>query len=697
MPKFVLPIGDNNWDHNKKCNLCKAIDNQYDYIFKMAKMPNMNMLYYKQQIDILDEMVVNGYELPHVYEANSAAHKFVSIDMPTYTDDIKNFAISTFGITQKDFNEYERRKPTLYFSRFCRDCGARKPDIFNTEQLEQFHVDFTCSVGKDLHSINVLWNHLSYDFKYTVKLYRKTDLDVVTEHTDKNAYTLIKTYTDRKINTYKDTDVTDGRAYYYKIQYIDEYGIVFIEKWCHTLNKIWYNHIPKSLRNVKYKKHRRLVKNDKGLYEFDDYIYATYDVNKDDKDFGNVFFKVNSDHVPSVDYFVDDYVFQDHGLFRIPNRKKKYFVKPYIRSRLFKKDWDNDHQIYPDLYFWNTDQDADIIKYTPFEEDIYDLTFEDGYRSMKINFKIKMRHTVKYVRILFKQSKEYITDEDDTYKVVDVYVQPALYDYEVNIKGLAGNSYWVFGCFPVYEDSDPDIRIEYQTIVKIKPWFNEHEWFDDDFSFYYTGYWYKHHDFDKYNLPSIDKVITANSRDKEVFICDGLKKKQVAPLLIQRNECSELFTLEFDFKMLAKTQLDRFHNYVNFKRQLKVVDTSLQWLHFKESFYNQEYMYIRFEQMKMCNSIWTCTMVDNVHITNQTMIDDKTDNFTRTDEIKFTDYIYYNRRVKHNRRHQHTPKKFSQTIITMNPYIDITKAENGDGIDKEYIVGVPDENFDWIP
>ena len=413
--------------------------------------------------------------------------------------------------------------------------------------------------------------------------------------------------------------------------------------------------------------------------------------------FGNVFFKVNSDHVPSVDYFVDDFVFKDNEYFRFPNKQQRYFVKPYIRSRLFKKDWDNDHQIYPDLYFWNTDQRVDILQYQPFSEDMYDLTFEDGYRSMIIRYKIKMRHTVKFVRILFKQSKEYITDQDDTYKVVDVPVENAVFDYEIEIKGLAGNSYWVFGAFPVYEDSDTDIRIEYQTIVKIKPWFKEHEWFENDFDYYYTGYWYFAHDFDKYDLPSINKIITKNSRDKDVIMCDGLKKQQVAPLLIHRNECSEAFTLEFDFKMLAKTQKDRFHTYVNYKRQLKVVDTSLKWLHFKETFYNQDYMYIRFEQMKMCNSIWTCSLVDNVHVTNQIMIDDKTDNFTREDEIRFTDFNYYNRRIKHNNRHLHTPKKFYKVVIKMLPYIDESKIEGGNGIDKEYTVGVPDEHFDWFP
>jgi hypothetical protein len=341
---------------------------------------------------------------------------------------------------------------------------------------------------------------------------------------------------------------------------------------------------------------------------------------------------------------------------------------------------------------------ADLIHYEDFDDEMYDLKFEDGPRSMKITYKLKWRNHIKKVRIMFKQDDKYITDDDDgTYKVVDVPAVHALYEYEVDITGLASNSWWVFGAFPVYDDSDPDIRLEYQTIVKIKPWFEEDEWFEDMLDFYYTGHWYKDWDFDRYKLPSKEKIRLADCRKKEVFMCDDLKIKEVAPLLIHRDGCSELCTVEFDFKMIAKTQLDRLHFYINHKRQLKCADTSDIWFHYKEKFYGlQDWLILRWDEFKMCDSPWTCAFVDNVHLHNEKIIDNMTDNFTREDEIRYTNYHYYNRRIKHNNLYLHTPDKYYGVKITIDPYFTPTDEELK-GLEEEWVVGKPDENFGWYP
>ena len=707
MPKYILDIGAKSWQSNPKCPLCSAIDNQYKYILKMAKLPNVNQLYLKQQVDILEGMVVNGYHLPQIYEANITPHKFVDNiirNMPTYTDDIVNYVISEYGVEKREYDVFDRMNPTLYFSRWCRDCGARKPDIYDTLKLAKFDVTLKAVVRSDKHSILLSWDKIDYPFKYVIKLFKRADNTIADETCDKEGYKLLKEYSleeSRKVDSLIDEEIADGRAYYYKIIYYDEFGFSFLERKCDVWNKVWFEHKPKLLRNLRYITHRRLVRNEKGALVVDDYIYAKYDVDKSDKDFGDVIFKLNADHVPSLDYFVDDLQLLNNETFRFPNKKTRYFIKPYIRSKLFKKDWDNDHQIYPDLYFWNCDSQAEIVRYKPFAEDMYDLRFESGYRSMKIKYKIKRRNNVRFVRIMFKQSKEYICDDDGTYKIVDVPCETAVFDYEIEIKGLASNSYWVFGAFPVYDDTDADIRLEYQTIEKIRPWFTEDEWFKHDLDFYYTGYWYWHQDFDKYKLPSVEKVKLANSRDKEVIMCDGLKIKDVAPLLIHRDGCSEEFTLEFDFKMIAKTQKDRMHSYVNHKRQLKVVDTDGMWMHYKETFYNQDFFILRWEQMKMSDSLWTCTFVDNVHVHNTTIVDDKTDNFTREDEITYTNFRYYNRRIKHNNFYLHTPDKFYKVVVTIHPYFNEGLADaNKNGIldiDEEIVVGKPDENFGWFP
>lgn len=700
MPRYILDIGDNYIEHGHNCPLCEAIDNQVQYIKDMAKMPNPNRHYIKQQIDVLEGMLVNGYDLLQVYEANATTHKFVDRilrDMPTYTDDLVNYVINTYGNEKRSFNDSERRQPTLYFSRFCRDCGARKPDIFDTEQLEQFDWWVKAEIRKDLHSVLLTWNKLDYHFDYTVRIYKKADNGVPPNtEVDKEGFAFYGEFT--KETESIDTMIADGRVYYYKFQFIDKYGMVFKELKTDILNKVWFEHRPHLIQNLKFKKHRRLIYKD-GQYETDDYLYATYEVDSSDKDFGDVLFKVNSDHVPSLDYFIDDYTFDSENHFRFPNKSQYYFVKPYIRSKKFKKDWDDDHMVYPDLYFWNTDAQAELIHYEPFLDELYDLKFEDGIRSMKISYKLKYRNHVKYVRIMFKQDDKYITDDDDgTYKIVDVPAVHALYDYTVNIEDLASNSYWVFGVFPVYEDSDPDIRLDYQTIVKIRPWFEEDEYFNDMLEFYYTGYWYKDKDFDKYNIPTNhDKIISANARDKEVMMCDNLKMKDVAPLLIHRDYCSEICTVDFDFKMIAKTQQDRLHYYINHKRQLKCVDTDDLWMHYSETFYGQQdWLILRWEQMKFSDSEWTCTFVDNIHIHNEKIIDDKTDNFTREDEIEYTNFHYYNRKIKHNALYLHTPDKYYSVHIKINPYFNVSEEESN-RINEEMVVGKPDENFTWMP
>ena len=704
LPRYILDIGDSNWESNSNCPICKAVDNQYKYVQEIAKKPNVNKDYVKQQLDVLEGMLVNGYGVVQVLEANSVPHKFkdnLIRGMQTYSDDLVNYAIDKFGTEKRKYNEYARVQPTLYFSRFCKECGSRKPDIFDTEQLEKFDWNFSATIRQDLHSILLEWNKLDYKFEYTVRIWKRADNLPIDETTDKEGYRLYGEFNSDTLSSV-DEMVADGRAYYYKLEFLDRFGYAFKTLKTHVLNKVWFDHIPKNIHNLKFRKHKRLLKDEMGRFTTDEYIYASFDVDADDKDFGDVIFKLNADHVPSLDYFIDDFEFSSKEVFRFPNRKQKYFIKPYIRSKLFKKDWDYDHQVYPDLYFWNTDASAQLINYDPFREDLYNLKFEDGIRSMKITYKLKGRNEVKYVRIMFKQDNQYITDDDDgTYKVVDVPVDHALYDYEVNINGLASNTYWVFGVFPVYEDCDPDIRLEYQTIVKIRPWFDEDEWFDDPLDFYYTGYWYWDYDFDRYDVPQHNKIRLADCRKKEVIMCDEMKMKEVAPLLIHKDHCSECITLDFDFKMITKTQQDRMHSYVNHKRQLKVVDTNDKWMHYNETFYGLDWLILRWEQMKFSDSAWTCTYVDNIHLHSETVEDKWTDNFTREDKIEYTNYRYYNHRIKHNSLYRHTPDKYYTVNIQIDPYYDEKlkdKNNNGiDDIDEEYTVGKPDEHFTWKP
>lgn len=702
VPKYIVTEDEKLWEHNSKCDLCSAIDNQYKYVLDL-KAAKENPYYIEQQMKVLEHMLVDGYHVIFTYEANAIEHKKVNNlfrNMQMYNEDLYKHMIQTRGGKKQIYNNTTITDASLIFSRFCRDCGARKLDIVDSERLSNFNFLFQAKVRKDLHSIDVTWLKLDYDFPYTLKLYKRADNTEIDDTTDDEGYKLIASLT-KNDTSYYDDIVADGRAYYYKLEYIDEDGFVFHTEKTDVWNKVWFDHIPKQLLNLEYHQHRHLIKNPFHKLITEDFIYATYDIDPNDKDFGEVFFKVNDDHVPSVDFFVKDYQFENKKYFKFPSKEKSYFVKPYIRSKLFKKDWDNDHQIYPDLYFWNTDMQASILKWHPLGDDLYNLKFEDGIRSMKISYDLRIRNDVDHVRIMFKQDNQYITDDDDgTYKVLDVPAPHAIYHYEVNITGLASNSYWVFGVFPVYKGSDPDIQLKYQTIVKIRPWYAEDEWFLEPLDFYYVGKWYYDKDFDYYDMPSLNHVIGGNAKRKKVMMVDKQQKKDVAPLLIHRDTCSECFQLDFDFKQISKTEQDRLHNYVNHKRQLKVVTTHDLWEHYTEKFYNLEWMIIRWDQMKMSDSPWTCSYVDNVHIHNYIIIDKETDNFTRKDEIKLINVHYYNHTFKHNSMHQHTADKCYQVDVKINQYMPDYIDANNNGIadiDEDYTVGVPDENFDWLP
>ena len=61
MPKYIVDETKIMWEHNDKCSLCTAIDNQYNYIEKIFKTPNYDKDYLQQQWNVLEDMLVNGY------------------------------------------------------------------------------------------------------------------------------------------------------------------------------------------------------------------------------------------------------------------------------------------------------------------------------------------------------------------------------------------------------------------------------------------------------------------------------------------------------------------------------------------------------------------------------------------------------------------------------------------------------------
>lgn len=654
LSKYVLNSGK-YYEHNHNCSLCSVIDDEYSKINDSFNQ--------QDKIKKLEELLVNGYNLVNVYESNNKKISNLS-SYKTYNDDILKKALSKFSPSQSQqvYNTYYALDATLLFGRFCRECGARKHDIFDTHLLlNNNEFNFLYTLSNDCSSITLTWTKITYSFGYYVYIYKKSDISDFEELYKTNENSL----------SFTDTKLDDGRVYSYKIKYFDETGNVMFEKTLDVLVPTNKDHTPNKINNLVFMKHRELLHNE-GTEEYrtHDYITAKYDVNSNDTNFGDVIFKMNEEHVPAIDYWYNDIQFMNHDEYTFTDRMKRYFLKPYIRSRVFRKDGTDDHDLFPDLYYWNSSMPATFMSFSLFEDDMYNLTFQDGFRSMKINYSLKVKNTVKYVRIVFKQDNKIILNNQEfsTYKIVDVPAIHALYDYEVNITRLASNSYWVFGVFPVYENSTEDIRLEFQKIVKINPCFDKTILYDET-KFYDMGDWYKDKDFDKYNLRTYEKI-SYNKTPENVYMCDKLKHKDVSVLLIHEDEVSECFTVSFDYKMIAKNKDDRLNYFMNFTPELKVVDTYDQWRTFKKTYFNKDFMILRWEQMKMGEMPYTCTFVKNIKIDNETIIDTYIDNFTRTDLIKFKEFYYYNKKIRHNSKHQHVPKKFYNVDIIMNDYYD---------------------------
>lgn len=677
MSKYILDIGRYH-EHTLNCSCCSAIDRQYNIVLALqSDLPRQNAQFLFE-LKNLEKMLVNGYGLLDVYEANNMVnHPTKSyvytklMEMPSHTDDVVNRAISTFTEQSVPYNQFISYNPTLIFSRFCKECGARKPDIFDTECLKDFrnlYFNAEYTDGKVILS----WNDIDYDFPHSYKLYKKADTD--------DDYTLI----DEPIETqYTDRDLGDGRAYYYRLEHINERNEVIKTLENNILVPCSVDHTPLPLQDLKFIKHRYL---DENLSQHD-YIYAQYVVDEKDKDFHDVIFKVNSEHVPSHEYWMHDIVFKNHDGFVFPD-SNKYFFKAFLKSKRFKKDWICDHHVYPDLYYWYNDTNPLYMEYTDFDNDLFDLTFDDDIRSMTIKYKLKVYTTVKYVRIMFAQSNSYIHDNDAAYKIVDIPVDHAMYEYTIKITNLASNSHWVFGVFPVYENTDPDIRLEYQHIAKIRPYYNDDEYYNRPEDFYDIGKWYYDYDFSRYDLKDNSKQMLT---DEKVMMCDGLNKKEVSALLIHNVNCAEKFTVSYDVKMITKNLSDRMHTFTNHKPQMRISTTDAKWVHFERTFYNKDYVFLRWEQMKMSDMPWTCTFVKNVHIHNYQTIDDKTDNFTVTIHVGFYDYKYYTRRIKHDDLYQHTPRKKMLVEVKMNQYYE-------EQDEKEVItIGKCIDKFDWLP
>ena len=87
MSKHILKISDNKYETNRFCPICECIDKIYDKIKTQKDIEN------------LETLLVNGYGLVDVLEANNMTSKYKYLqNVPSYHDDIYNKALAQIEI-----------------------------------------------------------------------------------------------------------------------------------------------------------------------------------------------------------------------------------------------------------------------------------------------------------------------------------------------------------------------------------------------------------------------------------------------------------------------------------------------------------------------------------------------------------------------------------------------------------------------
>ena len=648
LSKHVLEISKNKYESNPNCEICKVLDEQFN---------NLKSFSDQEGIKRLELLLVNGYHLNNILESNNLKTKYKLLGQYlSYNDDIYKKALHKIGEESVVYNTYNAMSPTLIFGRWCKNCGSRKHDIYDTK----FQSDLSSNLNYNLDTKTLSWKDIKFDFDHYFKIYKKSDIS--------DFELLAET---KSLELY-DNDLDDGRIYTYMIQYIgllDE--VLMID--CIDVYIPVLDHTPKDI-NFEYRIHRYLENNDND-FKIIDYLYAKYEINDDN--FGKVIFKVNHDHVPSISYWHEDLYFDKDNRFFFPD-ERQYFLKPYICSKKFKQDKDNDHKDYPDKYFWNKNSDVKIIQYKPFYKDyIYNLKFEPGKRKMHISFNLQWPNNIKELKLYFKQDDKYITDVDDTYKIITFEPYNSVEEYVIDIENLASNSSWVFAIFPTYDSCDEDIRIEYQNISLIGPYYEDEKFYKLPSDFYDINLWHLHKDFYRYDLFNKEEIRFQFNRDT-VWVCDHLNYHDVGVLLIHENDIPECFTLKYDYKFLAKTSKDRLNMFYDFKLGHKVKNSSSNWYHFEQTYINQDYVLIRWEVMKHSKIDWTCAFLDNISIKAHKIIDKHTNNFTYDEKLIIKNEYSYNKKIRHDGKHKYAPERYYYMNVKINPYEKGDLEENFD-------------------
>ena len=136
--KYIIPFIDNsNWQTNENCPYCKQIDNLIKKIMSL-QTKDENLAF--ERIEHLETFLADGYEILKTFEANGYIFLKLNTINGLYT--LKNVDENVLEkyrcyLQNEEYIDPKGDVPTTLHSRWCKHCGFRKPDIYDTNRIDR--------------------------------------------------------------------------------------------------------------------------------------------------------------------------------------------------------------------------------------------------------------------------------------------------------------------------------------------------------------------------------------------------------------------------------------------------------------------------------------------------------------------------------------------------------------------------------
>lgn len=358
MSKYVVPfINNDNWETNAHCELCAATDEIFHGIIDKT-YTDADI---QSRTDFLDKYyLVDGYNLLPVYEGNGyAIYRSDQIEkLKQYKNSNTDFMTKVHNVIYPEALEPVANKliadyPTVLYSRWCKRCGSRKPDIYDPLRAESFNllkiVNFKAeAINGEIH---VTWRDSEAEAWGKTKLFRD-GVEVLTT-TNKDQYE----------STPFIEKLPDGVIYKYKVINYD-----FVDEQIQATNEmevyvpVVEDNPPGPATNTKSKQIRKLYQEGQ-KWITKDVIVTTWD-NPTDEDFsGNVLRIGEQFFVPANEAdgweASPEMIFEDYDI----NVGHTYYIKPfpYDRSKVKPAQGDVGYVTYRN-YNLNSDYASIVVK-----------------------------------------------------------------------------------------------------------------------------------------------------------------------------------------------------------------------------------------------------------------------------------------------------------------------------------------------